>query len=112
MSHTVVKIISGGQTGADRTALEVGRALGLQTGGWVPKGCRTAEGSDYSLLAFGCAEHPSPLYPPRTEANVADSDGTVWFGHRSPGYTCTRKAWLRLHKPSIENPTSAALRAW
>ncbi|TVR58539.1 MAG: hypothetical protein EA420_17120 [Candidatus Competibacteraceae bacterium] len=38
------KIVSGGQTGVDRAALDVGLALELPVGGWCPNGRRTAEG--------------------------------------------------------------------
>jgi len=105
------KIISGGQTGADRTALEVAEELGIPTGGWVPLGCWTDEGQDPTLVTrFHCEEHASPEWKPRTQANVADSDGTVWFGDKSPGYWCTRNAirgefW-------IENPDGKQLADW
>ena len=46
------KIISGGQTGADREALETARDLGIETGGFVPKGWLTEDGPDYSLHDF------------------------------------------------------------
>lgn len=102
-TYLLEKVISGGQTGADRTALEIARALGIPTGGWVPRGWWTDEGQDPSLAVFGCEEHASYEYAPRTQANVADSDGTVWFGHTSPGYWCTKKAIRGEHW--LENPT-------
>ena len=72
------KIISGGQTGADRAGLAAAALLGLETGGTAPQGYRTMEGSDFDLRdTFGLKEHWSSAYPPRTECNVKDSDGTI-----------------------------------
>lgn len=101
-------VISGGQTGADRTALECAKALGLETGGTVPKGCRTDEGNQMDLVTeFGCTESTSTDYRPRTLDNVRNADATVWIGRLgSPGYWCTRNAAKRFEKPFYENPTS------
>lgn len=101
------KVISGGQTGADRTGLECAQALGLETGGTVPKGWRTDEGPDPSLAAFGCVEHESSEYPPRTIANVMASDVTVWFGKtNSAGYRLTAKACRMAGVLMVVNPTN------
>jgi hypothetical protein len=106
-------VISGGQTGADRAGLEVGRRLGYRTGGTVPKGFRTATGPDPTLRAFGVTEDDSPDYPPRTIRNVRDSDGTVWFGARkTPGGRLTTGTALRNGKPLIVNPSPGELRQW
>ena len=71
----LVKIVSGGQCGADENALKAAKAAGLQTGGWLPNGSRTLDGPRPDLLTeYGMQEHTSPLYPPRTELNVKDSD--------------------------------------
>ena len=70
-----MKIVSGGQTGADRAALDWAIARGLAHGGWCPKGRRAEDGvigSRYRL-----SETPSDRYVQRTEWNVRDSDGTV-----------------------------------
>lgn len=99
------KIISGGQTGADQQGFVEGRRLGLETGGWVPKGWRTEDGPAPWLATFGCQEHPLSSYPPRTDANVRDSDATLWFGNTSsPGYYCTLKACEKYNRPFIVNP--------
>lgn len=101
------KVISGGQTGADRTGLECAKALGLETGGTAPKGWRTDEGPDPSLKDFGLIESSSANYPPRTEQNVKDADITVWFGKTtSPGYWCTKRFAKEHGKPMIDNPVS------
>jgi len=71
----VEKIISGGQTGADRAGLDAALALGIPIGGWCPKGRRSGDGpidDKYPLI-----EMKSRAYPPRTEKNVTESDGTV-----------------------------------
>lgn len=70
-----VKIISGGQTGADRGALEAAFKLGRPYGGWVPRGGRAEDG--VVPTHFELWEHPSSDYPPRTYANVRDSDATL-----------------------------------
>ena len=101
----IKKIISGGQTGADRGALEAGKKLGIETGGTAPKGYRTEKGSDYSLKNFGLIEHESFEYPPRTIKNIQDSDGTVWFGNtNSPGAKLTLSMVNKYDKKSITNP--------
>jgi hypothetical protein len=70
-----LKIVSGGQTGADRSALDFAIAHGVPHGGWCPKRRRSEDGTipdQYQLQ-----ETPSGNYLQRTEWNVRDSDGTV-----------------------------------
>jgi hypothetical protein len=116
--HTLKKIISGGQTGADRAGLDAAKLIGLQTGGTAPKGWRVclldgSDGSDESLKYLGLTEHSSPEYPPRTKQNVLDADGTVWFGYKdSPGGQLTIKCCNDCNKALIINPTSRQLRDW
>ncbi|MBD1864287.1 MULTISPECIES: YpsA SLOG family protein [Trichocoleus] len=115
---TLKKIISGGQTGADKAGLIAARALGLETGGCAPKGWRIclpdgSDGSDPSLQDYGLVEHESREYPPRTILNVQSSDGTVWFGYeKSPGGKLTLQTAEAKGKPSIINPTASELREW
>ena len=71
------KIISGGQTGADREALDVAMALAIPHGGWCPKGRLAEDGS--IPLVYQLTETPGPDPTQRTEWNVRDSDGTVIF---------------------------------
>jgi hypothetical protein len=71
----IKKIISGGQTGADRAELDVAIEVGIPHGGWVPKG-RIAEDSPKSEK-YHLPEMPTDSYPARTEQNVIDSYGTV-----------------------------------
>ncbi|MBC7806720.1 MAG: putative molybdenum carrier protein [Akkermansiaceae bacterium] len=70
-----VKIISGGQTGADRAALEWALANGVPCGGWCPKG-RNAEDGPIDPK-YPLTETPSVRYIQRTEWNARDSDATV-----------------------------------
>ena len=72
-----IKIVSGGQTGADRAALDWAPARGVECGGWCPKGRKTEDGpidANYPLK-----ETPSASYIQRTEWNVRDSDATILF---------------------------------
>lgn len=114
MPIVLEKIISGGQTGADRAGLYAAEELGLAFGGCIPADAKTDEGSDWELVKrFGLTVHSSPLYPPRTEVNVVGSDGTVIFGNiYSPGSLLTQRLCLKYHKPFILNPTHEGFRLW
>src|SRR5690242_900908 len=71
----IQKIISGGQTGADRAALDWAIAHGVQHGGWCPAGRRAEDGiipERYSLQ-----ETPTRRYQQRTQWNARDSDATL-----------------------------------
>jgi hypothetical protein len=77
VSHRRLKIISGGQTGADRAALDSAIARGFDHGGWCPRGRRAEDGPippEYQLL-----ETPQSEYAVRTRCNIVDSDATVIF---------------------------------
>ena len=76
------KIVSGGQTGADQGALSACVQAGFPYGGWIPKGRRTEKGK--VPARYRMRQHWSRHYPPRTEKNVADSDGTVIFTYGKP----------------------------
>jgi len=69
------KIVSGGQTGVDRAALDVALQLGIPCGGWCPKGRRAEDG--VIDLRYPLQETESPEYAVRTEMNVRDSDATL-----------------------------------
>jgi len=108
-----MKVISGGQTGADRTALEIARELGIPTGGYAPLGWRTDAGPDPSLAEFGLIETRFPSYPLRTRLNVRFSHGTVIFGNiESAGCVCTENACLTYNRPYLTNPTVEELVSW
>lgn len=80
-----VTIVSGGQTGVDRGALDAAMALGAPCDGWCPEGRFAEDGvidDRYPLR-----ELPGGGYLERTRQNVLDSDGTlvVTFGPASGG---------------------------
>ena len=76
-SIVLQKIISGGQTGVDRTALDFALARGIPHGGWCPRG-RLAEDGPIPAR-YQLSETPTSGYAQRTEWNVRDSAGTVIF---------------------------------
>jgi putative molybdenum carrier protein len=88
-----VRVISGGQTGADQAGLRAAKQRGYATGGWVTKGCRTDAGpAPWLVLEYGCQEHRSEQYAPRTIANVRMADALIWVGNvSSPGGRLTLK---------------------
>jgi len=98
----VERIISGGQTGADRAGLDFAIAHGIPHGGWCPRGRLAEDGSiprRYRLM-----ESPSPDYAQRTEWNVRDSDGTVIFSlgrDLSGGSKFTAEVAAQLRKPCL-----------
>jgi len=93
------KIISGGQTGADRAALDVAIKLKIPHGGWIPKG-RIAEDGPLPDR-YELKEMPTESYPARTEQNVIDSDGTLIISHGplTGGSAYTRKMAMKHNKP-------------
>ena len=99
----VLKIISGGQTGADQGGLAAGFHLKLETGGWMPKGFRTDTGPFKHAQLLGMREHSSYSYPPRTKLNVRESDGTLLFGNlNSPGTKLTKSTCVYEKRPFFE----------
>jgi len=69
------KIVSGGQTGVDRAALDAALASGVSVGGWCPQGRRAEDGPIPER--YPLEETPSEAYEQRTAWNVRDSDGTL-----------------------------------
>lgn len=100
-----MKIISGGQTGADIAGLKTAKKHGFETGGFIPKGCNTRDGSkpEYKTL-YGMKETTNSDYPTRTGLNVKESDCTIWLGENkfSRGKLCTFK-FIRMHKKPYKN---------
>lgn len=104
------KVISGGQSGADRAALEAAKALNIQTGGIAPLDFMTSDGKRPEL---GCKYHLKELdhqsftgksmanmYIERSKLNVDHSDGTIAFRlyqsngtDKTIGY-CLTKKWV------------------
>ncbi len=99
---TVAKIVSGGQTGADRAALDAAIDSGVPHGGWCPRGRRAEDGAIPEKYAL--KEATSTRYDQRTELNVQGSDGTVVFAHGRPtgGSALTVKLAKAHGKPLLE----------
>jgi hypothetical protein len=77
----LVKIISGGQTGADRAGWRAARAFGVPTGGRMPRGFLADDGPHPEFSGrYGATEMPTDGEIARTEQNVQDADATLWFG--------------------------------
>jgi hypothetical protein len=100
--NPVEKIISGGQTGADRAGLDVALELGLAIGGWVPQG-RRAEDGVVPARYTGLRETDSAAYEERTERNVREADATVVFCFGAPtgGTALTVRLAERLGRPHL-----------
>jgi len=79
----ITKIVSGGQTGADRGGWEAAIYCSLPYGGWIPKECKSEDGLIPSKYQ-GLQETGSADYLARTEANVVDSDATLVFAYGTP----------------------------
>jgi len=98
----ITRIVSGGQTGADRGALEAALEAGIETGGWCPKGRRAEDG--VIPARYRLRETESAAYKARTRANVRDSDGTLIIADGEPlsgGTAATRRAAERQGKPCL-----------
>ena len=113
----ITKVVSGGQTGVDRAALDVALERGIPCGGWCPKGRRAEDGTIQPH--YPVTETPSLEYAQRTEWNVRDTDGTLILtrGPATGGTALTIEVARRLRKPCLvldlgEKPSPSALQAW
>lgn len=95
------KIISGGQTGADRAGLDAAIKHGIEHGGSIPLGRRTEDGVLPSL--YNLQELSTQSYPARTEKNILDADGTVIISHGTltGGSKLTQEKAIQHMKPSL-----------
>jgi hypothetical protein len=96
-----LKIISGGQTGVDRAALDAALECGAEAGGWCPEG-RLAE--DGVIPArYPLTELARSGYRQRTKRNVTDSDGTaiIYFGNPTGGTEQTISFCIKEKKPYV-----------
>lgn len=110
-------ILSGGQTGVDRAALDVALELGLPCGGWCPRGRRAEDGvipDRYPLQ-----ETPSADYAQRTEWNVRDADMTLvlTWGEPAGGTALTIELAAAYGRPCrvvdlAARPDAADVRGW
>ncbi|TLS68634.1 hypothetical protein FEF65_02710 [Mariprofundus erugo] len=95
------KVISGGQTGVDRAALDAAMLLGIEVGGWCPKGRKALDGvipDRYPLT-----ETRGKSYHIRTKCNVRDSDATLIICRDEPvgGTALTIKYCEQMGKPYL-----------
>jgi predicted Rossmann-fold nucleotide-binding protein len=99
--HGVQCVVSGGQTGVDRAALDAALELGLRHGGWCPRGRVAEDGvipSHYDLQELDLAD-----YAERTRRNVQDSDATLILlqGELQGGTLLTWRHCQRLQRPVL-----------
>jgi hypothetical protein len=96
-----MKIVSGGQTGVDRAALDVALEMGIPCGGWCPHGRKSDEGT--IPAKYPLQETPLPEYEQRTEWNVKGSNGTLVLaiGKPSGGTALTIGYARRYSKPCL-----------
>lgn len=104
----VARVVTGGQSGADRAATDVAIALGVSYGGWVPLGGWAEDlpeppGLLASYPAFEATASADPAE--RTRRNVRSADGTLvltFDGATSPGTGLTLRAAEALGVPCVE----------
>lgn len=113
----IEKVISGGQTGVDRAALDVAAELGLPRGGWCPNGRRAEDGPIPER--YPLTETTTARYPQRTAANVRAGDGTLILTRGAPdrGTALTERLARRAKKPLLvidldRAPPPETVRAW
>lgn len=101
MDWRPTKVVSGGQTGVDRAALDVAMELSIPCGGWCPKGRRAEDGTipEKYLLQ----ESPTANYAERTALNVKESDGTLILSRGSlrSGTALTKTFAERYRRPCL-----------
>ncbi|NQV27901.1 MAG: molybdenum cofactor carrier [Rhodopirellula sp.] len=99
MNAVIDRLISGGQTGVDRAALDVALEFGIPCGGWCPRGRRAEDGR--IPARFPLKECSSRNYAVRTRLNVEESDGTLILsrGKLTGGTALTESLARQLGKP-------------
>jgi hypothetical protein len=112
-----LRIVSGGQTGADRAALDAALAAGLEVGGWCPRGRRAEDGR--IAARYPLRETPERAYAARTRANVRDSDATLVLnvGALEGGTAQTVRDAVALRRPYLvvdlaDAPDVESARRW
>lgn len=113
----IQKIVSGGQTGVDRAALDVALELGIPCGGWCPRNRIAEDGRIAERYPLRESETSDPSV--RTELNVIDSDATLvlTWGKASGGTLLTILCARHHHKAFLEvnlegQPDIKFLRKW
>ncbi|GIW92872.1 MAG: hypothetical protein KatS3mg110_0913 [Pirellulaceae bacterium] len=113
----VQRIISGGQTGVDRAALDAAIACGIPHGGWCPRGRLAEDGRIPDR--YNLQETPGAAYAERTLKNVVEADATLIL-HRGPisGGTWLTVQFAHKHKKPLcvvslaEPPAAGQVLAW
>ena len=95
----VEKIVSGGQTGVDRAALDFGLDNKIELGGWCPRGKYAEDGAIHSRYPLKETEQAEVTW--RTEFNARDSDGSLVLveNHLMQGTEYTREMAIKHKKP-------------
>ena len=115
---SVARVVSGGQTGADRAALDAALRLGLPYGGWCPAGGEAEDGPALLDRYPALRETPSAGPSERTAWNVRDSEATLVLSlgpvDGSPGTAYTVSEAERLRRPLlVAHPSQVeAVRDW
>ena len=101
LSTRPLTIISGGQTGVDRAALDMAMALKLPHTGWCPRG-RLAEDGPIDPV-YNLQETSTSTYSQRTHRNVTDSDGTmiIYLSVLSGGSLLTSQSAKKAGRPLL-----------
>ena len=96
-----MKIISGGQTGVDRGALDAALETGIKCGGTCPAGRKAEDGVIPEI--YPLTELASNVYSDRTRQNVSDSDATliIHFGQLEGGTAFTQQCCISEAKPYL-----------
>jgi hypothetical protein len=97
----IARLVSGGQTGVDRAALDAALELAIPCGGWCPRGRKAEDGRIAGR--YPLAETPSPGYSQRTRRNVRDSDGSLIlsWGELTGGTRLTADECRKAGKPHL-----------
>ncbi|MDX1488399.1 MAG: putative molybdenum carrier protein [Acidiferrobacterales bacterium] len=111
------RIISGGQTGVDRAALDIAIELGIPCGGWCPHGRKAEDGVIPAI--YPLTETSSAEYAPRTARNVYDADATLILACGPPtgGTALTVEIARRAELPCLivdleQPPAQCEVRRW
>ena len=96
-----MKIVSGGQTGVDRAALDAALESGVDVGGWCSEGRKAEDG--IIPVHYPVQELPKAGYRQRTKRNVIDSDGTaiIYFSDPTGGTEQTIEFCIKERKPYV-----------
>ena len=112
------RILSGGQTGVDRAALDVALALSIPCGGWCPRGRHAEDGPIDPRYPLRETDGSDPGQ--RTKRNVADADATLILARRPlTGGTALTRDWAEklgkiflVIEPSAGEAARSAVAGW